>query len=150
MTKAFTELQALYLSDNKAKYPNFPEAYIPKRNYSDKTANDLTRTIIDFLKYKGHYAVRINTTGQWKPQLNKFVKGTTANGTADIHAIVKGRHVSIEVKIGKDRQSPDQIKTQRQIEKAGGVYLIAKDFESFYTWYYYFISLTLNAFNNES
>ena len=150
MSREFSELHSLYLSDNKAKYPNFPSAYIPKKDYSDKTANGLTRAIIDFLNFKGHYSVRINTTGQWKPQLNKFVKGTTASGTADIQAIIEGKHIFIEVKIGRDRQSEDQMMTQKKVEKAGGVYLIAKDFDSFYTCYYSLVDLTSKAKTYES
>lgn len=56
-------------------------------------------------------------------------------GTADIHAIIKGKAVKIEVKIGKDRQSIFQKEYQKNVEKAGGIYYIAKDFDSFYEWY---------------
>jgi hypothetical protein len=43
--------------------------------------------------------------------------------------------VKIEVKIGKDRQSEAQKKYQEDIERAGGVYLIARDFDSFVEWF---------------
>ena len=41
----------------------------------------------------------------------------------------------IEVKIGKDRQSDDQKNYEHQITRAGGIYYIAKDFDSFFHWY---------------
>ena len=63
-------------------------------------------------------------------------------GTADISATIPiyaackiGLSVKIEVKIGKDRQSEDQKKYEKSIINAGGVYYIAKDFNSFYEWY---------------
>jgi hypothetical protein len=63
------------------------------------------------------------------------VKGTGTDGTADISATIKGRSVKIEIKIGSDRQSEAQRNYQHIIEKAGGIYFIAKDFAQFYSWY---------------
>jgi len=64
-----------------------------------------------------------------------WIKGSGTKGTADISAIINGRSVKIEVKIGKDAQSKDQISYQKAVEDAGGIYYIAKDFESFWIWY---------------
>jgi len=41
----------------------------------------------------------------------------------------------VEVKVGSDRQSPAQATYQLQIEGAGGLYYIARDFQSFYNWF---------------
>ena len=38
----------------------------------------------------------------------------------------------IEIKYGKDRQSDDQIRYQEMIEKAGGIYIIVKNFDDFF------------------
>ena len=65
----------------------------------------------------------------------EWVKGTGTNGSADIAATIAGRSVKIEVKIGKDRQSEHQKKYQQDVERAGGIYYIAKDFTSFVKWY---------------
>lgn len=43
--------------------------------------------------------------------------------------------MKIEVKHGRDRQSEAQKKYQADIEKAGGVYYVAKTFDEFYRWY---------------
>ena len=56
-------------------------------------------------------------------------------GTADISCTIQGKSVKIEVKVGRDRQSEAQCKYQAQVEASGGVYYIAKDFESFYQWF---------------
>ncbi len=66
--------------------------------------------------------------GQW-------TKGTGTPGSADISATIKGRSVKIEVKYNKDRQSDAQKQYQEMIEKAGGVYIIAKTFDDFVIWY---------------
>jgi|ERR1700757_1954503 len=133
------ELNRLSMVYKKEKHPNFPEHCLVKSNYSDKSANDLTKCVMDFLKFNKQYAVRINTTGQYVAKLDKWVKGSTTRGTADIHATIKGRHVSIEIKFGRDKQSLNQLKVQKQVEDAGGVYIIVKDFASFYNWYNDFV-----------
>ena len=56
-------------------------------------------------------------------------------GTADISATIKGRSVKIEVKIQGDKQGAAQRTYQSQVEASGGLYFIAKDFQSFYNWY---------------
>jgi hypothetical protein len=69
-----------------------------------------------------------------------WTKGTSTAGSADISATIKGRSVKIEVKI-KDRQSEAQKRYQEHIEKAGGIYKIFRDFDSFVEWYEKFIEL---------
>ena len=128
-------------------HPNYPQDYIPKTMYKDSTANGLTRAICDYINYNGYQAERINTMGtarEKKTTAGKVIgvtwtKGTSTAGSADISATIKGRSVKIEVKIGKDRQSDAQKRYQENIEKAGGIYIIAKDFDSFVEWYNQFI-----------
>jgi hypothetical protein len=138
----------LALNDLKVKYPNFP--YPPQPKYSDKTANGLTKCIKDFLNLSRHQAERISSMGRVidKRFINtdvlgrqkqigsiQYIKGTSTNGTADISATIKGRSVKIEVKIGKDVMSQDQKNYAQSVINAGGVYVIAKDFDSFIEWY---------------
>jgi predicted transcriptional regulator len=65
----------------------------------------------------------------------KYIPTTGTKGSSDISATINGKSVKIEVKIGSDRQSKYQIEYQERTEKSGGIYLIAKDFESFYNDY---------------
>ena len=138
----------------KAAYTK-PEAVkrleqVTGNKHRDDTANELTRCIIDYIEYKGGQAERINTTGipidsrrqvtditgrtrnigslTWRPS------GSTV-GSADISATINGRSVKIEVKIGKDRQSEAQRRYQQAIERAGGLYYIARNFTEFHSWY---------------
>lgn len=149
-TSAIQHLKDLKHSFDCQKHPNISVNYVPVYNYSDKTANGLTRCIVDFLNLSGHQAERINTMGRMidnsfeftdalgfrrKAGGVKWVKGTTTKGSADISAIISGKAVKIEVKVGKDRIRPDQITYAQSVIQAGGVYIIARNFEEFYQWY---------------
>ena len=145
-----TALQLLQQMDyeyKRALYQNIPTHAIPKTKFSDKTSNGLTQCILTWLRLHGHYATRINTMGRQLKATTiidvigrshvtpgKWIPGTTRKGTADIHASLNGRHVSVEVKVGKDRMS-EQINTKKEVEESGGLYFVATDFESFYQWY---------------
>lgn len=137
-------LRRLKLEHIRATAPGFFEQsggydYKPKP-YTDKTANGLTTSIEDFINYlPGGYgeASRINSTGTPRVIGGRisWTKGNTRKGLADIRATFRGRSISIEIKIGADRQSEAQIKEQERITRAGGLYFIAKDFPSFLSWW---------------
>ena len=127
-----------------------PPEYIVRTKYTDKTANSLTKAIVKWINLNGYQAERISTSGRWvdnskvvtdvlgnqkKIGNGKYIKGSGTKGSADISATIKGKSIKIEVKIGKDRQSEVQIEYQKSIERAGGIYFIAKDFTSFYHFY---------------
>ncbi|MCK9613010.1 MAG: hypothetical protein M0R16_08950 [Bacteroidales bacterium] len=150
--KAINILKELYIIDSSRKYPSIPERLLSAPKYGDKTANGLTRCIIDFIRLSGGQAERINCTGRIIDsrktstdilgnqrtigQLH-YIKTAGQRGTADISATIQGRSVKIEVKIKNDRQSVAQKEYQQSIEASGGLYFIAKDFEQFITWYYF-------------
>jgi len=144
------ELKQLKLENMREKTPEsfvacggYEMKIIP---YKDTTANGLTRCIYDWLKFQCHYVNRINTQGQARVEkvelafgnsrnLVHWTQGQTNLGTADIDSIINGKPVKIEVKIGKDKMSEDQHKEKTRIEKADGFYFVARDMESFITWY---------------
>ena len=132
--QAVKELEELADIANAKAHPNMPERYLARAKYRDDSANGLTRCIIDWIKLSGGQAERVNTTGipidkrrsvtdvlghtctigsiEWRT-------GGGTNGSADISATIRGRAVKIEVKIGRDRQSPAQKEYQRQVEQGG-------------------------------
>jgi hypothetical protein len=127
-------------------YPSVPKYALSTPKYEDKTANGLTKCIIEFLQLSNHQAERINTMGRPidnRKQVTDVIgrtktigsmtwgKSTATKGSADISATIQGRSVKIEVKIGADRQSQDQKIYQENIEKSGGKYWIAKNFDDF-------------------
>jgi hypothetical protein len=153
-SEAFKLLKHMALESGRAKHPGYPaHLTFPVKSYSDKTANGLTRCIIDFLKLSGWQAERINTMG--RPIDNRqivtdvlgnrrqigsiqWISSGVTPGSADISATIAGRSVKIEVKCkatGDHYQSEGQKLYQKQIEAAGGLYCIARDFQSFYQWY---------------
>jgi hypothetical protein len=50
-------------------------------------------------------------------------------GSSDILACVKKIFVGIEVKVGRDRTSADQKKFGAALERAGGIYIVARSVE---------------------
>jgi len=144
---AVRELEQLAMAAARLRYPTMP--YLCPRLYRDDSANNLTRCIIDFLRLSGWQAERTNSTGryldgskivtdcldrQMKIGSGKWIPGSGQKGASDISATIRGRSVKIEVKT-RDCQSPAQKKYQDMIEKAGGVYYVVKDFESFKIWF---------------
>ena len=127
---AIKQLKELAKQYSLAKHPNIPSDYIHVGNYSYKTANGLTKCLIDYIKFIGGYATRINTAGIWDEKLQMFRPGTTNLGTADIHACIDGHHLSIEVKIGADKLSEYQKRTKQKVSAAGGLYVVARDLKS--------------------
>jgi len=144
------KLNALMMEQLKQKYPNMPEAYIPKTDWKDNSANALTKCVIAWIQFMGGQAERISSQGQYREgkkipvgtgslahtkQLpGKWTPGQSTKGTADISATIRGRSVKIEIK-QKDKQSEAQKQYQASIERAGGVYIIVRDFDSFVEWY---------------
>jgi len=142
-SNAIKELEGLANTEARRKHPDMP--YLAPRLYRDDSANSLTKAIIDFLRLSGWQAERINSTGRYVDG-SKVVTDVTGNkrrigrghwihgsgqwGTADISAVIRGWSVKIEVKM-RDLQSPDQKTYQEAIEQAGGIYLIASNFEVF-------------------
>lgn len=141
------ELSLKRVQHQKEKYPLVPDHARPKpKVYCDRTANGLTRCIIDAINFCGGHAERISNTGrvidssytytnvigQTKTVGGlKFVPGTGTNGTADVSALWKGKSLKIEVKIGRDKVSQAQMIYRAKIEAAGGIYIVAKSYEGF-------------------
>ena len=145
------KLKALELESLKGKYPSMDARFIPLTDWKDTSANGLTKCIIFWINAMGGQAERISNQGQYregkkidvgtgeiayKKQLpGKWTPGQGTKGTADISATIRGRSVKIEVKYGRDVQSDAQKQYQEMIDKAGGVYIIAKSFDDFVMWY---------------
>lgn len=148
-SNAVKELESLYMTDHRLRYPSMPDYARTCKKYEDRSANGLTRCAIDYIRLTGGMAERVNCTGRYidNSQVFEDVLGRKRSigtgqwlptsgmkGTADISAVIQGRAVKIEIKI-KDRQSEDQKRYQEAIEQAGGIYLIIRSFQEFYDWY---------------
>jgi len=107
-------------------------------------ANVLTGSIINYIRMNHSHAERVNNIARQittRSGAKVFIPSANFKGTADIHACKLrgdsddwakiGQFVAIEVKIGRDKQSEDQKLYQGSVERAGGVYLIVKNFDDF-------------------
>ena len=133
--KAMNELVLKDLESKRVRYKSVPSYAIPKMKLKTSTANGLTQSIIKWLELNGHYCSRIQSQGQYNPTLGQWTKSTVKRGIGDLLAVINGKSVMIEIKIGMDRQSEWQRSTQKQVEASGGIYFIAKNFDSFLTFY---------------
>lgn len=142
-------LKELETRELRHKFPSVPLNALAHTAFKETNANELTKTIIRFIQLHGYQAERINTMGRYIPAdtyidyhgrertigKGKYIPTTGTKGSADISATIAGRSVKIEVKYGKDRQSDVQKKYQESIERAGGIYIIARDVDGFVAWF---------------
>lgn len=152
------KLQQLKHKQDCEKYPSMNPEYIPLFKYTDKTANGLTRCVVDYINLNGGQAERISTTGRVINNTKmvydvmginrtigsmEYIRGTGTRGSADISATILGRSVKIEIKM-KDKQSIHQILYQKSIENAGGQYWLVHSFDEFIFHYEAFIDYLTN------
>ena len=77
--------------------------------------SEIQAQVREYLRWSGWFVVKIHQSmGSYK-------------GIADLYAIRKARHVWIEIKRPKGKLSEHQEKFKRDIEAAGGEYIVARD-----------------------
>lgn len=118
-----------------------------------KNANQLTKLILANLNSSGYVAWRNNVMGVFdskqaatklsgktlsfagiKAILSKcYRKSHERKGVSDVIGFHKatGRMIAIEVKFGKDQLSTEQKYFLQQVNKAGGIGIVAKTYEGF-------------------
>lgn len=93
---------------------------------------DIQRSTLDFLKKRGIMAWRNNTgmaAGERKGGKKFFIRYGTP-GSPDIIAVIGGYFVGIELKGAGGRWEDDQKAFAQRLGEAGGIYLLAKSFDS--------------------
>jgi hypothetical protein len=95
--------------------------------------NKLTKAILNWLNASGFKAWRNNTTGIWDAKKHVWRKHHGELGVSDILGMQKktARFIAVEVKFGKDKLSPDQIRFLNDIKRGGGIAIEAKSFDDF-------------------
>lgn len=114
---------------------NIPHKYQAPAKFRDDSANELTKLVVAFIRVRGGFATRLNSTGVYRADLKRFVRNTQQRGMADVVGTYRGMSINIEVKIGRDRLSKHQLKIKREIEASGGQYFVARDFHGFNKWF---------------
>ena len=93
-------------------------------------ATELTNQIIDYIYQKGGYAWRASSVGIYDQQRGAY-RTAAKKGVADVLACFNGRLIAIEIKIGKDRLSPEQQGFIENIKNSLGRAFVVSDFEQF-------------------
>lgn len=156
MMKATDKLKQLIIDKH---WQNIPEharpANVLSKYNTKRGANKIEAMIKDFLILSGHHCERTKNTGRLLDNKkvvvdclghhksigsSKWIPGTGTTGSSDLKAIINGRFIAIEVKYQRDKQSESQRIYEAQIKESGGLYMIAKSFEDFYSQYQDLIS----------
>lgn len=93
-------------------------------------ATKLTNDIINHIYARGGYAWRASSVGVFDQQKQAF-RTAPKKGVSDILACFNGRLIAVEVKIGKDRLSDEQVGFMMNIKNVGGCAFVAVDFDNF-------------------
>lgn len=86
--------------------------------------SDVQRAILDYLRLKRIFCYKNSTVGIYKRATGTYIP-SQALGSPDIVCVINGQYVGIEVKAPGGRQSEHQKEFQRQLEAAGGRYILA-------------------------
>lgn len=87
------------------------------------THNDLVRNILITVSPLG--MAWQNATGALKDATGRLIRYGLP-GSSDIIAIIAGRFVGIEAKVGRDQQRPNQAAFATAVQRAGGIYILAR------------------------
>jgi hypothetical protein len=97
--------------------------------------NEITKLIVDYLRYVyGSKSIRrISSEGKYRVGIGYIPSSN--KGMSDAEGMVNGKFLSLELKIGKDKQRDSQKARQIEVENDGGIYYLCKwiDFETFQT-----------------
>jgi penicillin-binding protein-related factor A (putative recombinase) len=93
-------------------------------------ANSLTLQVINHIYLQGGYAWRAASVGVFDSKMGRF-RASAKKGVADVLACFKGHLIAVEIKIGKDHLSDEQIGFLKNIEHVGGIAIVAKNFDDF-------------------
>jgi hypothetical protein len=156
------DYKQIYLAAHEAWFAKeYPMAYknghyIPHKLPAVDTANGLATYVLDHCLWTGNYGNRINVMGRQIGGITrtqsgavfddrKYIKSSTKKGTSDLQIVIQGISAAVEIKIGSDTQSPDQIKQEARIKKAGGQYMVWKSVDH-YLDYYYSVAVQVGLF----
>lgn len=85
-------------------------------------ANALTKAVVQLLTLHGFHAWRQNNAAVYDPTRQVFRAGSSTKGISDVLGYHKrtGRMVAVEVKVGADKLSPEQVAFLAGVRAAGG------------------------------
>lgn len=130
----YNEIINKKLELDRVRHPSVPDYARFVSKYSDKTANSLTKAILDTINYTQKcFAYRVNVSGipiHDNSAITKFRPAPT-KGISDIIACIKGQYCSFEIKVGRDIQSEAQKTFQQKVESSEGKYYVIRNYDEF-------------------
>ncbi len=99
-----------------------------RKIYKKTREIDLQKQIVEWLNLCGHYVWRTNAGGMLMRGSNgkTYMIRAGARGQADIQGVLlNGSFVAIEVKVGRNKPSPEQERFLEEIKRRGGVAFVA-------------------------
>ena len=91
--------------------------------------SEIQKTILDWLRWNKFFAWKNNTAGIFKKATNTYIPSHNV-GAPDIFAIKAGKFYGIEVKRPKNEPTTNQLEWGRQLEAAGGKYIVATSLDN--------------------
>lgn len=113
----------------RAVYPNELGAN-KKPRVNNLVEGGIQHAIMDYLRLKGHYPVRINTQGvpMWNGEEFKGFRKSPMRGVADILGVSKfGQFFAIEVKRPDKNATLEQLEFLQEVRKRKGIAIVAKN-----------------------
>lgn len=98
------------------------------------SANSLTQAIVTYLNSNGWKVWRSGNHAVYSVKRQAFMKNPQKlNGIPDILGYCRktSRMIAIEIKYGKDRITPEQERFLHELNKSGGVGIVARTFDGF-------------------
>lgn len=96
------------------------------------TESQLITSIIQYCNYAHIFCYKSKTVGIYNTKEKKFYKDWyITKGIPDLTIIINGYYLGIECKVGKNKQSPDQIEFERKIKSSGGGYMVVYSLDEF-------------------
>lgn len=89
---------------------------------------DIQKSIIDYLRVKKIFHYKNSTIGIYKKSTDSYIPSQSV-GSPDIICVIDGKYVGIEVKRPKGIQSESQKEFQKNLERAGGRYILARSID---------------------
>jgi hypothetical protein len=86
---------------------------------------DIQKTIIDYLRLHRVFCIRVNGGALKKGSF--YIRFTDTKGVADLIGCYNSRFFAVECKSAKGEQSRAQAEFQASVERAGGIYCLARD-----------------------
>lgn len=118
-------------------FPNRPQKPKKKKRWKPTPASELTDKVIKFFKERGHAARRVNSSGQYDEEQQKWRPSGMKRGFEDVDVTISvrdlnnkpylGLKLAVEIKCGRDTSSEYQEKRAAELEAVGADYWIVTD-----------------------